>query len=215
MTLEYVSPRRPGRVYRRTFDHEQARRRWLAGESQSALAREYGVSQSRISQVVSDVHSATIRYYQEHVKLAGRCQRCGAPTNRAAQYQGSRHCRDCAYKLLATSVRDDALRCFKCGQWKNDDDFPRSSAKTARRRGRHTACRACNTKARQAYRERHKVPCVGCGKPALPPNEKGAGGAAFPRCRECFVDSLRGRTVQARAEDLVPLTIGAESSDSR
>lgn len=189
MSVTFVG--KNGRVYQRKFDHEEAQRRYAAGELASALAREYGVTRHAVASVVSDRTKATRRRYEMHVKLAGVCERCSAPTNLAAQRNGSRFCRDCASDNQATSVGDGVLMCFKCREWKLDDDFPHTVSGAIRRRGRHSFCRACQTKARQEYRERRKVPCVVCGKPALPPNEKTTRGALLARCRECYHESLR------------------------
>lgn len=85
----------------------------------------------------------------------------------------------------ATSVRPDALRCVTCHEWKSDEDFPLDAGGRKARRGRHKECRPCGTISRQKYREQRKVPCIGCGKAALPPGEK-AGRSPFPRCRDCY-----------------------------
>ena len=102
--------------------------------------------------------------------------------------------------------------CFKCREWKADEGFPHKNSGGLRRRGRSNYCRSCETIARQQYRERIKVPCVGCGKPALPQSEKGTRGRAEPRCRSCSRRAYAA--VQPPAEDGGEPAIGAESSDS-
>ncbi len=101
-------------------------------------------------------------------------------------------CKACAYRRMVVTVRPDTLRCYSCRKWKPDEEYPSDTRQLARR-GRDGRCRACNTKNRQTYRERHKVPCVACGAPRLPANEKGAGRgwADTGLCRECWLASLR------------------------
>jgi len=53
MTL-WVSAKR-NRVYKRKFDHDEARKRVGKGESMTALAREYGVSKRAIEQVLTRI----------------------------------------------------------------------------------------------------------------------------------------------------------------
>lgn len=184
--VAFPGKERGARGYQRRFDHDEARRRYAAGESVAALAREYGVTESAVYLVVSAKQAASARALHERYRTADRCERCGAVKSLFSRYtSGSRLCRSCAMDDRATSVREGELRCSSCGEWKPDDDFPRNRSARLRRRGRHNQCRSCQTNARQAYRERHKVPCVGCGAPALPPSEKGPKGASFPRCREC------------------------------
>lgn len=200
MSLTYVSPKR-GRVYVRKFDHEEAQRRYDAGESYKELAAEYGVTPNAVWNVVTAAGRRASARSQENQRARtvgqGRCERCGAPTNLQAQRYGSRLCRSCVADDRATSVRESELLCHGCGEWKADEDFPHKSSARVRRRGRSSYCRACETLARQRYRERHKVPCVGCGRPALPPNEKGTSGGSEPRCRACF---YAARRVQGGAE---------------
>jgi hypothetical protein len=175
----------------------EAQRRYDAGESISALAAEYGVTTGAVWQTVTPKGRASAARLVETVRSKsigkGRCERCGAPTNLHGQiYGGARLCVKCGQDATATSVRESQLRCFGCGEWKPDEDFPRSASLAGtRRRGRHRQCRGCNTIARQRYRERNKVPCIRCGKPALPPNEKVTGGTSFPRCRECMHEDQR------------------------
>lgn len=182
--MSLITIGRNGRVYQRRFDHEEARRRYEAGESGSSLAREYGVSSTAVLTVVS----ATMEKWRDSTRFKGaeRCIRCGAPKSKLSRYtMGSLLCRSCADDDQATSVRSGELRCVSCRKWKPDAEFSMNRSETVRRRQRHRSCRVCQTRQRQEYRERHKVPCVGCGKPCLPPREKGTNWTDIPRCRSC------------------------------
>lgn len=179
-----------GRVYVRAFDHAEARSRYQAGESMAALAAEYGVSASTV--YLAAYPGAKERNYARRRKReqSGTCPDCGA--HATVNTAGQHRCRSCAGKRAATSVRADALLCFTCKEWKPDEEFPRNRAQRGRaRRGRAGSCRRCGTVLRQRYRERHKLPCAGCGKPALPASEKGLRGTLEPRCRACMHEHQR------------------------
>ena len=135
-----------GRQYQRSFDYEEARSRFATGERISVLAEEYGVSVARVRQVVipsegarADARSAAYRW---------PCIDCGAPTR-----SRNRRCVPCAFKLLATSAREDELLCMNCKTWKPDDDFPHNRTEKIGRRGRHGECRACQTVSRRRRRQ--------------------------------------------------------------
>lgn len=175
------------RVYTRKFDWDAARARHAAGESIAALAAEFGVTKQAIRFAVITGELDRQRAYSRAWQTRGRCDDCGGPMNNLSRSNGSRRCLSCAAKARTTSVRAHELLCQSCKKWKPDADFPRSRHKrVVYRRSRHRYCRACCTVARREYRDRNKVPCVGCGKPALPPNEKRTSGHHEPRCRECF-----------------------------
>ena len=95
----------------------------------------------------------------------------------------------------ATSVRPTTLECVICKRWLPDSEFahhPRNKA----RRFHHRQCRECGTKARQDYRERHKIPCEKCGKPRLPHSEKRRKGVRDSGlCLACYRETLRGKPV--------------------
>lgn len=173
----------------RKFDHDEARRLRAEGQTYAALAERFGVTTNAIYIVCNPAGRAAAyaasRRYHEHV-----CAYCGEKCswNRFANlHHDVPRCHRCFALQQGSSAKPDVLHCWACKQWKPDDDFPMTGgpANQIARRGRHRQCRSCNTKARQAYRQRHKVPCACCGAPALPPNEKGPRGADFPRCRAC------------------------------
>lgn len=137
------------RQYVRKFDYDEARVRHAAGETQGALAREYGVSRSRINQVVNprvgEAAAARANAYRWY------CPDCGAETRKK-----DARCNPCAALALSTTSREDTLRCCKCGEWKPDEEFYRAVKKNVyARRGRRNHCKACDIRARQNYRARH------------------------------------------------------------
>lgn len=183
-----------GRVYVRMFDWDEARRLRAEGLSCRAIAARLGVTTSAVYRVVTpgqiEAQAANARRYAS----TGVCDDCGGPMNRVSRSHGSRRCAECAAVARTTSARPEALRCVTCREWKPDSDFPLGGRKIGRR-GRHLQCRGCQTIARRAYRDRHKQPCVGCGKPALPPREKGPRGSGVARCLDCY--HAHRRTVPA------------------
>lgn len=136
-----------GRVYKRKFDHDEARFLHSRGASLRDLAEKYGVSQARINQVVNPEVGRRAEERSSAYRWA--CPECGAPT------QGKRkRCRPCANKLRATSVRAEELQCFRCQQWKPDESYP-SNRQEPVRRGRHGLCRVCQTEVKREYRKRN------------------------------------------------------------
>ena len=191
MSLETMG--RNGRVYRRKFDHEDAQRRYATGETIAALAAEYGVTAKAVERVVRPEVRA--RMYAA-ASLHGHRYRhdtcaCGARKDKRAA-----RCRDCHLREVLGEVFDahGYLRCNRCNCYLPLTEFGFDAHKRERA-FRRAYCRECEARARQDYRERHKVPCVVCGKPALPPSEKMTGGAPFPRCRECFLSRPRDTRV--------------------
>lgn len=168
------------RVYVRKFDWDEARDRRAAGESVRSLAAEYGVSRTAIRRAIDPATYAQMAETTSRFMRSGTCVDCGGQCSRYHE-----RCIPCQARSQATTARDGELQCMICREWKPDAAFPRNRSEKHGRRGRHGRCRSCDTKERQAYRERMKVPCVFCGSPTLPPSEKPTHGAAFPRCRTC------------------------------
>lgn len=188
MSLEYQSTFR-NRVYKRKFDHDEARKRWLKGETVADLAREYNVSYAAVARAVDwrvrVRMDATTREYMSNPENLERLNydvcACG---NRKRNI--SEKCRDCYLADRATQINENGdLWCYDCKNYRPSAEFPFVAASPSRN-FKGGQCRGCATKARQSYRERHKLPCVGCGSPALPPNEKRTRGSGVPRCRTCF-----------------------------
>ena len=186
MSLTYRSPFR-NRVYQRKFDHEQAKRRYAAGERIADLAREYGVSPAAVvfavdARAAARNRNAVAEYHRRgNPSQYWACPECGA---RARKGHHCRACFDASRCGDAVNERGELL-CLRCREYKPVSEFS-FRAESARRGFRIPRCRACETRARQNYRERHKVPCAICGAPALPPNEKRPNGTDYPRCRPCF-----------------------------
>ena len=61
------------RVRRASDRNVEIMARWFAGESQKALAREYGVSQARVWQIVAPLRMRNLR--MRRVGASGRAQR--------------------------------------------------------------------------------------------------------------------------------------------
>jgi hypothetical protein len=135
-----------GRRYQRRFDWEQARARYLAGESMTAIAASYGVTREAVRRVVDAAY-----YAREQARLAarqktGRCVDCGRQINLR-----STRCVDCAAIARRTAVRPDALHCSGCEEWKLDSAF-HHDARNPSRRYRRWLCKTCDAQLRQRYR---------------------------------------------------------------
>lgn len=152
-TGEYMSPR----VYVRKFDWDEARRRHAAGESQAALAREYGVSAAAVHLAVNDEARAREREYRAQWQRSGVCPDCGTQSTRRGGSGRSARCLRCAGKLRTFTARPDELLCSHCKAWKPDEEFYLGQAKKLiARRGRKHQCRSCDNAARKDYRKRNR-----------------------------------------------------------
>lgn len=183
----------------RRFDHDEARRLRAEGMTYVAIAALMGVTDRTVRLICDPVQRAKSVARNTAWQRSARCPDCGAQTTR--HYVGGDHrCRVCDSLRQATSVRPNALRCFACHEWKPDEGFPKNRGGRVSRRGRHNFCRVCSTRVRQEYRERHKVPCVGCGVHVLPPSEKRTNGTDVPRCSRCArLEVLRRQRERAAA----------------
>lgn len=196
------------RVYKRRFDWEEARSRHAQGEPTGQIAASLGVSYNAVYRVLTPARIEWEDRYKKEWGSRGQCDDCGGPMNNHSRSRGSTRCRKCASLMLGTTARETELQCVRCHEWKPDGAFPSNRTEKYARRGRHTVCRECSTIMRQEYRQRHKVPCVGCGAPALPPNEKTTNGTLVARCRQCYYAWCRtpeGRK-QAREKALAALS---------
>jgi hypothetical protein len=164
------------RVYHRSFDWDEARRLREADPklwTYKRLAEHFGVSESGIQVAVRPELRERVYASAAAWQRQGTCPDCGARTSRVGGV-GSLRCIPCSAAARVTTVREAELRCSSCGEWKPDEDFPRSKYHACRRHRRRT-CTSCGTAARQAYRKRTSIPCTRCGKPRLAPNESVAG----------------------------------------
>lgn len=180
----------------RKFDHDEARRRHAAGESYVSIARDLGVAPTAVARACDwrirasmDAYNAMRQRVNGNPSMyRGTCVDCGGRCNTRA-----RRCDACHAEHVRKAPPFDErgwLFCDACETYKPLAEFP-FSRRRAGRKGRHSQCRECGTKARQAYRERHKVPCERCGSPCLPPSEKGGRRADRALCLRCYRESRR------------------------
>lgn len=209
-----------GRVYVRRFDHEEAAVRRARGERVADLAAEYGVTERAVVLAIRRLNPEARARDNAYAKArrAGVCEVCGGPATRVAARKhdnpdGRCLCHRCRSnerrERLAfdetgrlTSVRCGSLDCANGERWQPPDHFTRGNRhREVREGGIHEQCRACQTRVRQRYREARKVPCDTCGKPCLPPNEKGRRGRADRACcRDCYF-ARTPETVQANRKE--------------
>lgn len=209
MTIASFSPTK-NRFYVRRFDHEEARRLRSEGATIRELADRYGVTQAAI-------HRATTPGAMERDLEAGRrhrastCEECGGYamkiTGGKAQHNvdGRILCVTCRgrnrrerYRFDADgaliAVRCTSLDCANGERWQPPQNFPKGRpAQDLRDGGIHNCCRSCQTRMRQAFRERRKIPCVQCGKPRLPAGEKGPRQQDTGLCLACYRKSATCR----------------------
>jgi hypothetical protein len=191
--MSMVTVGKNGHVYRRGFDHDEARVLHNMGWSYNRIAKHMGVSFSAVRRVLNE---NAREYIDAKNKERIRAQRqpclggCGTLVWRHGAQGRARsgYCPRCfPAAKYADDVAEHALRCRECDEFLADEQFRlRSDQPKHYRRGRHSVCRECESAMRDEYRQRHKVPCVGCGNPALPPSEKGLRAHHEPRCRDCF-----------------------------
>jgi hypothetical protein len=160
VSLETVSTKN-NRVYRRAFDHDEARR--LRADdpktwTHAALGRYFDVSPTAVERVLKPqtnermlaTAAQSARDTREPCKGG-----CGALVWRHGNRNRARsgYCPTCrGEQVAAPNVHDTELRCTKCGEWKPDDEFSHWSR--ASRRGRKSHCRVCESAARADHRRR-------------------------------------------------------------
>lgn len=174
----------------RKFDHDECRRLFATGRwTKAALARKYGVTAWAITFAVDARARNRNSLAVAERQSSGICIDCGGRKSHQPYKKGQPNlrCRACDAANKVTSVRDDGLKCFSCGEWKWDTEYPYDRTQN-HRRDRHGTCRACHTKHRRAYREKRKVPCShGCGRMVL--HETAHGGP--PSCHPCAMRAKR------------------------
>lgn len=179
----------------RKFDHDEARRLRAEGLFYREIAERFGVSTQAVLRACDprvrarmDMASAE-RHRRNRKPCKGGCGRLVWMHMTGRNPTG--YCIQCLD--TSTSVRETTLRCSECGEWKPDAEFGWAGRNKARR-FRHAYCKPCQAPTRQAYRERHKIPCVKCGKPRLPANEKHKPGVKDTGlCLACYQETLRGK----------------------
>lgn len=132
------------------FDHDEARRLRAEGMTHSAIAEKLGVSASAVQRVVTPgTIEKRAAYERDWGHQGDRCE-CGNVIHRRTALRTGK-CRECAMRDRRTSVRPDELFCFRCEEWKPDDEFPSDRNRPARR-GKHNYCRKCQTEMKREYR---------------------------------------------------------------
>ena len=156
MSMVTVSTKRD-RVYQRAFDHEAAQRLRAAGWTYPRLAEHFGVSETAVMRVCDPKQrerldgNANRWIYNQRKPCEGGCGKLVF----AHQETRTGYCARClAERRGLENVREDTLRCTKCGEWKPDDDFYKATKGSYARRGRKHMCRACEAKARREFRNR-------------------------------------------------------------
>lgn len=189
-----------GRLYPRAFDWDLAVSLFERGFSVGRIAAQLGVTQTAVSRVLSPEKRERMNQRARAFTMSGVCEGCGArcvrqghPSQRSRD--GRVLCQQCRSKTMRKHLRLGAdvilrLQCPGCSTWKPLDEFAprvRRTLEAGQALGAKSYCRACDSAARAAYRERHKVPCERCGEPCLPPNEKGPRGSNRAICHSCFL----------------------------
>lgn len=192
--VSLVTVGKNGQIYPRKFDHEEAARLRADGWTYQRLADHFGVSVPGMMRVLNpNVRAKFDAHARRNILRKRRPCKGGCGKLVWAHYTNREitgFCPGCLGRERAESVGDTTLLCSNCEQWKPDDEFVSDRNQKARR-GRHNICRACQPAVRQAYRERHKVPCATCGAPCNPPQENGRRAGNVPRCRSCFYEAQR------------------------
>jgi hypothetical protein len=151
-----VSKKRPGRVYHRHFDHDEALRLRALGWSYQRIADHAGVSVQAVARVVNPrirerMDSQTLDWARKHLRkpCLGGCDRLVW-----SQKSRSGYCPRCFSDLrVAADVRPEELRCTSCREWKADKEFGRTHGAKARR-GCDPECRSCSSARRRRHRQR-------------------------------------------------------------
>lgn len=135
----------------RKFDHDECRALYATGAwTYRTLAEHFGVSAYAIGYALNPrVKEYKLAYQRAHFR--GPCVNgCGNEVWTQGRGRTGK-CRPCVQKERVTTVRNDALKCVCCQEWKPDTGFPRH-ASSGYRRGRHSTCTACQTKGMAAWR---------------------------------------------------------------
>lgn len=189
----------------RRFDHDAARALLAAGFYQKDVAAMLGVSGHSIWRIASEKNRINTSE-RAKTRWRGTCSKCGGPCvseTHPAKRKRPTPPRALCQKCLGISRRQRfrfdelgqvaAVKCETCKEFKHPEAFGAGiKFRDVRPQGFHSCCRACLTKLRQDYRERHKVPCDRCGNPRLPAGEKGGRAKKDSGlCKACYQESRR------------------------
>jgi hypothetical protein len=160
----------------RKFDWDKARRLRKRGWTYAAIAREAGVTEVAVLRVCNpDVRARMADNLA--MRQQATCEECGGPCSYNATNvrrgrtnpDGRTLCRSCRYTEMrsrryrineTTGIHE--ARCSRCKEWQPINEYTRNALEPD---GIHLRCSSCQTTERTAYRQRHKVPCEGCGTP--------------------------------------------------
>lgn len=184
---------RNGRVYRRKFDWDEARRLHTAGVSKTQLADRYDVSLAAVQRVLDPDARAAMRARSAAWQMAGTCVVCGKPGVSRKRRDGRKgaRCVGCAADAKRTCLRFDELgeiaeiRCYICKAWQPPTAFPPKF----REKSNQHRCTACDTTARRAYRARKKTPCRNCGTPRIGDDSRRSRDTGL--CHACYATPSR------------------------
>jgi hypothetical protein len=161
VTITYVSPKRPGRIYVRAFDHDEAIALhaedpicWTPGK----LAERYGVSRSGVDRVLHPKRNAQMEAQTQQWTEKNRRPLCKGGCGRRVWMVSkgrSGYCISCLGLIRAKTVRPDTLLCGRCGEWKPDSEF-HTQARAKARRQRAGQCKPCATVARRENRHANR-----------------------------------------------------------
>lgn len=203
------------RVYTRRFDHEEAARRFYAGETQVALAAEYGVRPATVGAAIRRLRPGEkdrdVAYHRAHRTTA--CEDCGGP---AMKLIGGKAARNSDGRVLCVACRGKLRRrqpilvngvaklvCGHCKVAKPLAAFRPSIRRdlTAGKPGGNFYCRVCDSAVKRAYREKNKGPCARCGVPVDTVDRRDE--AKPLECRRCAMKRIHasrrnGEVVPAR-----------------
>lgn len=151
----------------RAFDHDLCRSLRAEGWTAQALADHFGVSRTSINRCVYPEYGE-----RDNADARARLNALRRPCDNDCGtlvwgHMGIRSedglllCLACRGLAAATTVRDDALLCTTCGEWKPDSAFPRYKSRA--RRGRHGQCTSCNTVTRRERNRKNGGSCATCG----------------------------------------------------
>lgn len=184
-------------------DEQRARHYHEHGYTHADIAVILGCSAQWVYYLLNPDARARLNARSRAWMTSGTCARCGGQMTRNKQglYTTGKpyvHCGKCRAELdaeagFARRVQGDTLLCRTCHVRKPFSAYPQRMVRRflERRKGRAPRCTACDTAARIAYRERHRVPCLACGRPRTGDGKRrNQRGIDTGLCRDCY----QGRT---------------------
>lgn len=171
VTAIVVKSAKRNRLYVRSFDYDEARRRYEGGETIAELAHVYGVDPNAVRRAV--VAGEADRQVEMHRRWrTGTCETCGGPAMRnvAGKVEQNPDGRVLCLRCRAdekrerlrfddagelTAVRCAMVDCANGERWQSPRSFTRGSRhREVRDGGIHSQCRKCQTRAKRRWRAR-------------------------------------------------------------